>query len=186
MSGGATGGGTASDAGLFAAAALAPDRAAGGGTLPLYRRLQAHIADAIDRGRLKPLDALPGERDIARDMAISRVTVRKALSGLVEAGLLEQRQGSGTYVARLPPRVEQALSRLTSFTDDMQLRGLSTASRWLCREVSLPTARQALHLAISPSDRVCHLRRLRLANGLPMAIELASVPLSILGDPHLV
>jgi len=176
--------GTLDDA-VFFAAALRSDNA-GGGSLPLYRRLQAHIASAIDRGRLQPRDALPGERDIARSMAVSRVTVRKALSGLVEAGLLDQLQGSGTYVSRRSPRVEQALSRLTSFTDDMRLRGLATTSRWLHREVSLPTARQALHLALSPTDRVCHLRRLRLANGLPMAIELASVPHSILGDPETV
>ena len=166
---------------VFAAEALLA-----GGALPLYRRLQDHIAAAIDRGQLKPLDALPGERDIARDMAVSRVTVRKALSGLVEAGLLEQRQGSGTYVSRRPARVEQALSRLTSFTDDMRLRGLVTTSRWLRREVSPPTARQALHLALSPTDRVCHLRRLRLAGGTPLAIELAAVPQAILPDPEIV
>ncbi|RYC32532.1 GntR family transcriptional regulator [Lichenibacterium minor] len=164
---------------VFAPEALA----AGDAAMPLYRRLNAHLADAIDRGRLKPAQALPGERDIARDMAVSRVTVRKALSGLVEAGLLEQRQGSGTYVARRPPRVEQALSRLTSFTDDMRSRGLSTTSRWLLRELSPPTAREALHLALSPTDRVCHLRRLRVADGTPMAVEHAAVPHAILADP---
>ena len=98
-------------------------------------------------------------------------------------GLLEQRQGSGTYVSQRPPKVEQALSRLTSFTDDMRLRGLSTTSRWLSRDVSLPTARQALHLGLSPSDRVCHLHRLRLAGGTPLAIELATVSHDILPDP---
>ena len=150
---------------VFAREALA----AGDAAMPLYRRLHAHLADAIDRGRLKPAQALPGER--------------KALSGLVEAGLLEQRQGSGTYVARRPPRVEQALSRLTSFTDDMRSRGLSTTSRWLRRELSPPTAREALHLALSPTDRVCHLRRLRLADGAPLAVELAAVPQTILAAP---
>ncbi|WP_237480373.1 GntR family transcriptional regulator [Lichenibacterium dinghuense] len=171
--------GSAPQAGVFGAAALAGADAA----LPLYRRLHDHIAGAIDRGLLKPAQALPGERDIARDLAVSRVTVRKALAGLVEAGLLEQRQGSGTYVAQRPPRVEQALSRLTSFTDDMRSRGLATTSRWLRRELSPPTAREALHLALSPTDRVCHLRRLRLANGTPMAVELAAVPHAILADP---
>ena len=166
---------------VFVAAALASP--AGAGALPLYRRLQDHIASAIDRGRLKPTEALPGERDLAQAMAVSRVTVRKALSGLVEAGLLEQRQGSGTYVSRRPPRVEQALSRLTSFTDDMHLRGFTSTSRWLRREVSRPTAREALHLALSPQDRVCHLRRLRLANGAPMAVESAAVPVGVLPDP---
>ena len=174
--------GSAPAAGVFGPAALLAADAA----LPLYRRLHDHIAGAIDRGVLKPSQALPGERDIARDLAVSRVTVRKALAGLVEAGLLEQRQGSGTFVARRPPRVEQALSRLTSFTDDMRLRGLSTTSRWLRRELSHPTAREALHLGLSPTDRVCHLRRLRLADGAPMAVELAAVPQALLPDPEAV
>ena len=174
--------GSASQAGVFGAAALASADAA----LPLYRRLHDHIAGAIDRGVLKPTQALPGERDIARDMAVSRVTVRKALAGLVEAGLLEQRQGSGTFVARRPPRVEQALSRLTSFTDDMHVRGLTTTSRWLRRELSHPTAREALHLGLSPTDRVCHLRRLRLADGAPMAVENAAVPRALVPDPEAV
>lgn len=164
---------------VFAAVALPP----AAGARPLYRRLQDHIAFAIDRGRLKPSDALPSERDIAHIMAVSRVTARKALSGLAEAGLLEQRQGSGTYVSRRPPRVEQALSRLTSFTGDMRLRGLASTSRWLRRDIAPPTAREALHLAVSPTGRVCHLRRLRLANGTPMAVELAAVPVDILPDP---
>ena len=104
VNGGPAGIGPSLDDTVFAAAALRSD-SAGGGSLPLYRRLQAHIASAIDHGRLQPRDALPGERDIARSMAVSRVTVRKALAGLVEAGLLDQRQGSGTYVSRRPPRV---------------------------------------------------------------------------------
>ena len=116
-------------------ALFARDSLNGSGTAPLYRRLQERIKSAIESGDLKPQDALPGERDIAQALSVSRVTVRKALSGLVGAGLLEQRQGSGTFVSRKPPLVEQPLSRLTSFSEDMRLRGLETTSRWLVREV---------------------------------------------------
>jgi GntR family transcriptional regulator len=156
------------------------------GAMPLYRRLQDHIRTAIESGNLKPLDALPGERDIAQTLNVSRVTVRKALSGLVSAGLLEQRQGSGTYVARKPPIVEQALSRLTSFSEDMRLRGLATMSQWLDREISLPSTKEAIHLALSPQEKVCRLRRLRFAGGIPMAIELAAIPQKYLADPETV
>lgn len=153
---------------------------------PLYLRLQERIKAAIARGELKPLDALPGERDIAEAFGVSRVTVRKALSGLVESGLLKQRQGSGTFVASPPRRVEQALSRLTSFSDDMRLRGLAPTVRWLGREISLPSPREAMRLSLSPNDQVCRLRRLRLAGGIPMAIELATLPARYLPDPDLV
>ena len=151
--------------------------------MPLYLRLQERIRTAIETGSLKPAEALPGERDIAQTMSISRVTVRKALSGLVDAGMLEQRQGSGTFVARKPPVVEQPLSRLTSFSEDMRLRGLATTSRWLQREVSPPSTKEAMHLALSPQDRVCRIRRLRFAGDLPMAIELACIPQKYLDDP---
>src|SRR5690606_7684051 len=82
---------------------------------PLYRRLQTAIKAVIDDGILKVDDALPSERDLANELGISRVTVRNAMRALVEEGVLVQRHGAGTFVA---PRVEQALSRLTSFTED--------------------------------------------------------------------
>jgi GntR family transcriptional regulator len=166
---------------LFGAGMLSADD-----PTPLYLRLQDRIRAAIDGGALRPLDALPGERDIAEAFKVSRVTVRKALAGLVERGLLEQRQGSGTYVATPRQRVQQGLSRLTSFTEDMRLRGLTATVRWLARETSLPSPQEAMRLSLSPSETVCRLRRLRLAGGVPMAIELATIPTRFLPDPCLV
>jgi GntR family transcriptional regulator len=165
---------------LFGGALAADDPA------PLYLRLQKHIRRAIQTGALKPLDALPGERDLAEAFGVSRVTVRKALAALVESGLLRQRQGSGTFVAPAPQKVEQPLSRLTSFTQDMQLRGLEPTVTWLGRDLSLPSPQEAMRLLLSPSERVSRLRRLRIAGGVPMAIELATVPARYLPDPHMV
>ena len=153
---------------------------------PLYLRLQDGLKAAIARGDLKPAEALPGERDMAEAFGVSRVTIRKALAGLVESGLLTQRQGSGTFVTTAPRRVEQALSRLTSFSDDMRLRGLEPAVRWLKREISLATPQEAMRLSLSPSDSVCRLKRLRLASGTPMAIEAAVISTRFLPDPELV
>jgi GntR family transcriptional regulator, N-acetylglucosamine utilization regulator len=153
---------------------------------PLYLRLQRHLHRAIQSGDLKPLDALPGERDLAESFGVSRVTVRKALAALVEAGLLHQRQGSGTFVAPAPQKVEQPLSRLTSFSEDMQLRGLEPTVEWLGRETSLASPQEMMRLLLSPTERVCRLRRLRLAGGVPMAIERATVPERYLPDPSLV
>ena len=171
---------------MIASSVFAGDSFAERSPTPLYLRLQERIQAAIEGGDLKPLQALPGERAIAQAVNVSRVTVRKALSGLVSAGLLEQRQGSGTYVARKPPLVEQPLSRLTSFSEDMRMRGLVTTSRWLDRDVSTASTKEAMHLALSPQDRVCRFRRLRFAGGVPMAIELAAVPHRYLPDPQAV
>jgi GntR family transcriptional regulator len=165
------------------AATFGPPLAPSDDPTPLYLRLQERIKAAIDRGDLKPLDALPGERDIAEALAVSRVTVRKALADLVDKGLLRQRQGSGTFVGSPAPRVEQALSRLTSFSEDMRLRGLDPTAHWLDRSLSLATPEEAMRLSLSPSDRVCRFHRLRLASGVPMAIERAVVPERYLPDP---
>jgi GntR family transcriptional regulator len=153
---------------------------------PLYLRVQERIKSAVSAGTLRPLQALPGERDIAGAFNVSRVTVRKAIAGLVEQGLLTQRQGSGTFVAAQPQRLEQPLSRLTSFTEDMRLRGLEASVRWLTKTVSLASPDEAMRLSLSPSDMVCRLRRLRLANNVPLAIEQATVPTRFLSDPDLV
>jgi GntR family transcriptional regulator len=103
------------------------------GPTPLYLKLRKAFRDAVDAGVLPEADALPAERDLADRLGVSRVTVRKAIAGLVHEGVLVQRRGSGTYVAPRRPRIEQPLSRLTSFTQDMASRGLATQSDWLDR-----------------------------------------------------
>jgi GntR family transcriptional regulator len=153
--------------------------------LPLYLQLADHLRHLIIQGALADRDVLPGEREIAERLGVSRVTVRKALQILAEEGLLDQRQGSGNFVNR-GKRVEQPLSALTSFTDDMRSRGMRPASQWLHRGVSVATPEEALVLGLRPGEKVSRLRRLRTTDGTPMAIELATVPCRFLPDPEVV
>jgi GntR family transcriptional regulator len=153
------------------------------GNAPLYLRLKRLVADAVDQGILAATEAIPGERDIARMLGISRVTVRKAFAGLVTDGVLVQRQGAGTFVARHAPRYELPMSRLTSFSEDMRLRGIASDSRWIDRSEGLPTPEETMVLALSPGEKVCRLHRLRRAGGVPLAVELAVVPSQFLSDP---
>jgi GntR family transcriptional regulator len=67
-------------------------------SLPLYQQLQRSLRQAIETRVLGPDDALPPERDLAEDFSVSRITVRKAIEGLVAEGLLVRRQGSGTFL----------------------------------------------------------------------------------------
>ncbi|HET8554762.1 MAG TPA: GntR family transcriptional regulator, partial [Rhodanobacteraceae bacterium] len=82
---------------------------------PAYLRLRRAIRSSVERGAVEPGQVLPSERELARQLAISRVTVRKAITGLVEDGVLIQRHGAGTFVAE---RIVKPLSKLTSFTED--------------------------------------------------------------------
>ncbi len=152
---------------------------------PLYLQLQRVIQNSVVSGRLNAEEALPSERDLARQLGISRVTVRKALAGLVERGILVQRWGSGTFIAPAM-HVEQPLSRLSSFTDDMIARGLTPAAEILDRSSGPASPKESMALGLSPGDPVSRLQRLRLAGGVPMAIEHAVVPARFLPDPHLV
>lgn len=150
---------------------------------PLYVQLRKRIESGISTGFLVPDMPLPPERDIASLTGLSRVTVRKAIAELVEKALVVQKQGSGSFVAPARPRVEQTLSRLTSFTEDMARRGFRSAVRWLERGLFLPSPEEALALGLGADDQVARLSRLRMADDRPMAIERASLPPDVLPDP---
>jgi GntR family transcriptional regulator len=153
---------------------------------PLYLRLKKSIEDAVQRGIIGPGDALPSERDIAIRADISRVTVRKAVQDLVKGGILVQRHGSGTFVAPRMDRVEQSLSRLTSFTEDMARRGMAVRSEWLDRGIYAPSPDEMMVLGLSAKELVARVSRLRIADETPLAIERASLSTAALPDPEAV
>ena len=152
---------------------------------PLYLQLAQHLRDLISRSSRGNREALPSERELAEIFRISRVTVRKALRTLAKEGLLDQRQGSGSYISR-QPHIEQQLSALTSFTDDMASRGFASASIWLDRSIRRATPQEILALSLSPGEDVAQLYRQRLANGTHMAVEQSVLPVSYLPDPRVV
>ena len=154
----------------------------GGG--PLYLQLKRFIEDAVSGGQIRAGDALPSERDLAAKMDVSRVTVRKAVQHLVREGVLVQRHGSGTYVASQPNRVEQSLSQLTSFTEDMARRGMTERSVWLDRGLYTPSPEETITLGLSSTDAVARIARLRIAGDIPLAIERAALSSRILPDPE--
>jgi GntR family transcriptional regulator len=142
------------------------------GAAPLYRRLQVALRGAIEAQLLKPEDALPPERDLAAEFDVSRITVRKALDGLVAEGLLTRRQGAGTFVAA---RVEKQFSKLTSFSEDMLARGRTPSSNWLSKVESSVSPDESLTLGLSPGTRVFRFRRIRFADQMPMALEYSTI-----------
>jgi GntR family transcriptional regulator len=148
---------------------------------PLFGRISATLKKEIASGRFAQADVLPGERELSEMLTVSRTTLRRAIAELVGEGVLIHRHGAGTFVRRRPPHVEQPLSRLTGFTEDMKLRGLAASSRVLERGASLPTPEESMMLGIGPTERVFRLARVRLADEVPMAIERAAAPLSFLG-----
>ncbi len=146
-------------------------------SLPLYQQLQRALRQAIETRILSPDDALPPERDLASEFSVSRITVRKAIDGLVNEGMLVRRQGSGTFVCA---RVEKNFSKLTSFSEDMRARGRNPRSVWLRRSAGTVTPEESLTLRSSPGTPVYRFHRIRFADDAPMAIEYATVLASCL------
>ncbi len=144
-----------------------------GDCTPLYMQLQKVLRNAINRQVLTQDAAIPPERDLAEEYAVSRITVRKALSGLVDEGLLSRRRGMGTFVTG---RVEKVFSKLSSFSEDMISRGLRPHSTWVSRSVGAVTPEESLSLGLSPGAAVYRFHRIRYADNAPMALEYATIP----------
>jgi GntR family transcriptional regulator len=130
------------------------------------REARDRIVELIER--LGVGDAIPSERQLSADLGMSRLTVRAALDDLVREGHLVRKRGAGTFVSE--PKIAQELT-MTSFTDDMQHRGMVPGSRTLELNVVSAGARLGRLLHVSPSEPVVVAKRLRLADHETMAIE---------------
>jgi len=131
---------------------------------------RSHVLDMIEQ--LGVGEAIPSERQLSTTFGVSRLTVRAALDELVREGLLVRRHGSGTFVSE--PKIAQELT-MTSFTEDMQRRGMTPASRTLDLRVAPAGAHLGRLLHVSPSEPVVIISRLRLADRETMAIETLHV-----------
>ncbi len=145
------------------------------GFVPLYFQIQRTLMEKIRSGTLAEGDPLASEEELARLHGVSRMTARQALHGLKSSGFAVSQKGRGTFVTR--PKMEKNLLHLQGFTEDMKQRGMVPSSRLLHQSVVIATEVLAAKLRLEPGDRIMHLRRLRLADGIPMAIEESNVPL---------
>lgn len=150
---------------------------------PIYMQFADFLTSQIAEGNIKSGDALPSERRLAEDFEVSRVTVRKAVEQLAVEGLVLQRPGSGTYVAK---RVSQPLSVLTSFSQDVRARGMVPNSTILKRGIGTATAEEVMALGISIGTEVLRIERLRFADDQPLAIEASTISASALSDPEII
>lgn len=128
--------------------------------------VKARLLDLVER--LPVGSTLPGERRLAAEWRVARMTLRRAVDELIVDGLLERQHGSGTYI--LQPKISRPLG-LLSFSADMRRRGLSTSARVVEMRRLRATVRLGRHLRIPVGDDVLRLTRLRLVDGTPMCVE---------------
>jgi DNA-binding GntR family transcriptional regulator len=156
--------------GLGGKPALRPIAAAA----PSTKRAQVRtILEELIDGELNAGDAIPSERALVGRLGVSRVTVRQAIADLVEAGTLERVHGKGTYVTG--PQVDSRL-HLTSFSREMRDRGLHPATVVLAATEVPADDEVSFALRIKPGRPVICVKRLRTADGTPMAYEIGYYP----------
>lgn len=137
--------------------------------LPFYQQLYEILRGKIARGEWEPGDLIPPESELIESYQVSRSTVRQVLDMLVNEGLIYRQRGRGSFVAH--PTLEQIMTRIISFTEDMRQRGFTPGTRVLSASLISATEDIAEKLQTPPGEQLACLRRLRLADGEPMSIE---------------
>ena len=145
--------------------------------VPLYHQLKCALITAIDSGEWQSGQRLPNEGKLAATFGVSKVTVRQALRDLSDVGYVRREQGRGTFVSR--PKLGQGPRELTSFSQEMRRHHLTASSRILERFEIGATDRVSEALQIPTGEDVFVLKRLRLADGEPMAIQTAHIPVRL-------
>ncbi|MGM0502050.1 MAG: GntR family transcriptional regulator [Bacillota bacterium] len=136
--------------------------------LPLYIQLKNIIEEKIKEENWEPGDLIPSEKELQNQFEVSRITVRQAIKELENEGLVKKKQGKGTYVSF--PKLSHELPNLTSFTEDIEAKGLNPESKIISIE-KLINAEIAEKLRTNPQTVFLNIKRLRLINGEAVGIH---------------
>ncbi len=142
----------------------------------LYAALAEQLEALIHSAGLRPGDALPSEAELQVRFAVSRATVRQALSQLERAGAIERQQGRGTFVA-LPP-MERALPDLTGFSEHVYSRGMRPSSRLVAFTAVVADATGDSRF-YAPGTSLARIVRVRCANDIPVGVHTVYLPLDL-------
>lgn len=148
--------------------------------VPLYYQIQQFLLEQIHSGVFKPGEAISSEQEISAQMGVSRMTVRQALKSLCSEGVLYSQRGKGTFVSA--NKLEKSFRVVLSFTEEMRNGGSRPSSKLLSFDIAQVDVKTAEALRIRTNEKVIRLRRLRLADGIPMAIEWSHLPVEVCPD----
>ncbi|WP_354567408.1 GntR family transcriptional regulator [Glaciihabitans sp. UYNi722] len=137
------------------------------GPVPLYFQIATRIESAILDGRIPPGSRLENEVALGERLGLSRPTIRQAIQDLVDKGLLVRRRGIGTQVVhgQVTRKVE-----LTSLYEDLARDNRAPTTDLLLHEVIAADARAVERLGVELDSPVLRIKRLRRADGVPLAL----------------
>ncbi len=140
---------------------------------PLYLQLKNALVADINSGLYKPHERLMSERELGEKFKVSRMTVRQALTEMIREGILYTQAGKGTYVN--DSKIKQELKTLTGFTQDMAARNAVASGKVLEARIIQATISIAAIFSVPLHTEFVLLSRLRLSDGMPLAIEEAYI-----------
>lgn len=143
-------------------------------TALLHKQVENALRQEIESGIWAVGDRIPSEAQLSEKYGVSRVTVRNAISRLVEDGLLVRLQGKGTFVSSHPIQSNVRVSR--SFTAICEMQGRTAGAKLIDLQLCEPNAQQAAFLGLAPGERVLRLKRLRLVDEIPLVVETNYFP----------
>jgi GntR family transcriptional regulator len=138
---------------------------------PQYRLIEQALRERI--ATLQPGERLPSDADLCLEFGVSRMTARNAMERLAADGLINREPGRGSFVAT--PPAHRRTNRLMTFSQEMRRAGRVPSSRVLARAIRPATEGEATTLGLAEGDPVVDLRRLRLADGEPIALETSTL-----------
>ncbi len=148
--------------------------------IPLYYQLKEKLKAAILGGTYEEGDLIPSERELGEEYNLSSTTIRRALNELVYEDLLERKAGKGTFVR--PRKSRKDLKKILGFTDTMLEKGLVPVTRVLEKKIVPAGAYAREVMGLKKGTKVAMLRRIRLANDLPMMLETRYIRMDLCPD----
>ena len=142
--------------------------------IPQHQIVSDWVRAHIESGQYSVDDKLPSENELGTRFEVSRLTVRRALFTLESEGLIYRKQGLGSFVR--PKAASGSLIALSSFEEDMRRAGLEPSTQVISQGIVPSTEYIAKRLGLDVSLSVYELRRLRLADGNPIAVDITWLP----------
>ncbi len=139
---------------------------------PLFQQVMDSIKDDVDSGKYQTGDRIPSEDELSEMFSVSRITVRRAVSELVDRGYLTKVRGKGTFVNR--PKLARKIcqtSEIQSFTETCAEAGRVAGATVLGVEVVEARASEAEFLGVEQGSKLVHVKRVRTADGVPIMLE---------------
>ncbi len=145
--------------------------------IPIYYQIEELLRKQIEEGRFIEGDSIPSERSLSKEYDVSRMTIRQAINNLVSEGILVREKGKGTFVNQ--EKIEIPLVKLSGFSEDMKMRGLTPSTEIMGLSVVEITKSESRETGIEEGTKCYRVCRLRLADGIPMAYEILTLPKKI-------